>query len=80
MNELSALAGSERYRACADEGLGRFPNKRFRGVKTASVSALAPLADPASSGIARNKQHCFTVCDFQKINLYIFLIYGLKYK
>lgn len=44
MNELSALAGSERYRACADEGLGRVPNKRFCFAKTASVSTLALLA------------------------------------
>lgn len=50
MSELSALAGSEGYRACDDEaGLGSLPNKRFRGAsglaKTASVSTLALLAE-----------------------------------
>lgn len=34
MSELSALAGSEGYGACADEGIGVLPNKRTR--KTAS--------------------------------------------
>lgn len=45
--EKSALAGCERCGACADEGLGRLPNKRFaapRAAKIASVATLALLA------------------------------------
>ena len=30
-SEKSALAGCERCGACADEGLGKLPNKRFCG-------------------------------------------------
>ena len=51
MSELSALAGSEGYEVRDDEGLGRLPNKHFRGasgsVKIASVSTLALLASSA---------------------------------
>lgn len=48
MSERSALAGCEGCGACADEGLGMLPNKRFCGPlglqKIASVATLALLA------------------------------------
>lgn len=73
MSERSALAGCEGCGACADEGFGMLPNKRFCGPlglqKTASVATLVLLA---GSTLFQRKLPCN--CQFLRVILALFLL------